>query len=57
MRFAKGFQTDVLYRLQQPDQPGTQLHWQGLDFSIDTGDGFDRPSHVNDIAHPLYRFK
>ena len=56
MRFAKRFQTDVLHHLQQPDQPGAQFHRQGLDFGIDDGDGFDRPSHSNNIACPLYCF-
>ena len=37
MRRAKRLQADVLYRLQQPDQPGVQLHRQVRDFGFDGG--------------------
>ena len=54
MGFRECLQTDVLYRLQQAEEPGAQFHRQMLDFGVDGREGLDRPAQRVYIADPLY---
>ena len=53
MEGAKRFQTNILHRLQQPNQPCAQRHRQSLDFGVDGRDGFDRPTHAHNSVPRL----
>ena len=51
MRFTKRLETNVLYRFQQPDQPGAQLHGEGFDFGI----GGSLPLMIRGESVPITR--
>ena len=57
VRGAKRLQADVLYRLQQTDQPRAQLHRQGLDLGFDGSNSLNRPAHTELYSVPAILFK